>query len=408
MRRCLSWDPQRLRGPRPAGRFTGARDGPGLLGSSSSLNWDLGEQFLRLPLPSWAALWSSPSSETPHPLPCLPLLIRSQIFLTKEQLQPYGDNLQREWGWPRREVCATQHMASHQQSQPRSHLITEEPPRLARLTKNWPGDSFVWRLCDSWTSRRKGGGKRMLFRSEVKCERNTFPQKQTLDCVQLVCEYQDKARAGALVCHTARLRRRAALQVALSQTHGSEGLECINWNGALHPSPVCSVCSSSAASPVTSHFGSDSEEFDLILGAKTSTAFDLKFKLLICAVILAYPWSRCVKGKRPILREVPAHEAGWALCRRNLSPYALEGPQPATPLPGERGWVRGHQAWVPRSGLVLGAASEAQGLHRARWNGCAHEAAAGDYVTCCLRHMGQNAKLFSSHCQMDFQTIKKR
>jgi len=40
-------------------------------------------------------------------------------------------------------------MAGHRQSQPRSHLITEEPPRLACLTKNWLGDSFIWRLCDS-------------------------------------------------------------------------------------------------------------------------------------------------------------------------------------------------------------------------------------------------------------------
>lgn len=39
----------------------------------------------------------------------------------------------------------------------------------------------------------------MLFRSEVKCERNTFPKKQTLDCVQLVHEYPHKARAGVLV-----------------------------------------------------------------------------------------------------------------------------------------------------------------------------------------------------------------
>lgn len=39
----------------------------------------------------------------------------------------------------------------------------------------------------------------MLFRSEVKCERNTFPKKQRLDCVQLVHEYRHKARAGALV-----------------------------------------------------------------------------------------------------------------------------------------------------------------------------------------------------------------
>lgn len=55
------WDPHRIREPSPPGRFTGTRDGPGLLGSSSSMNWDFGEQFLRLPPPSWEALWSSPS-----------------------------------------------------------------------------------------------------------------------------------------------------------------------------------------------------------------------------------------------------------------------------------------------------------------------------------------------------------
>lgn len=34
---------------------------------------------------------------------------------------------------------------------------------------------------------------------KLKCERNTFPKKQTLDCVQLVHEYPDKARAEVLV-----------------------------------------------------------------------------------------------------------------------------------------------------------------------------------------------------------------
>lgn len=186
----------------------------------------------RLPPPPCMALWSSPSSEPTG----LPLLIRSQIFPTKEQLQPYRDCSQREWGWPQRGVCTTQHMASHQQSQPCSHLIPEEPLRLARLTKSWPGDSFVWRLGDSWASRKKGGGRRRLFRAEVKGKRNTFP-KTWLCPIGVWIPRQSRGRSpGGPRC------------VAVGASHAAGGTfpnPCSGPCGvhkevsALHPNCVC-------------------------------------------------------------------------------------------------------------------------------------------------------------------------
>lgn len=71
--------------------------------------------------------------------------------------------------------------------------------------------------------RREEGGEGF---SELKLKaRETHSPKP--DCVQLVCEYPDKAGAGALVGHAVWLWGRATLQVAPSQIRALGHVECI-------------------------------------------------------------------------------------------------------------------------------------------------------------------------------------